>query len=337
MRSVRPARKKFVAAAPAVRARAARIMAPRRAAIDEVFLPEPGPRQVRIRVEGCGLCGSNLAVWQGRPWFDYPFPPGAPGHEGWGAIEAVGAEVKDVTPGARVAFLSERALAEFDLASMDALVPIPAQAPAFPGEALGCAVNIMRRSDIEPQHTVALIGVGFLGALLIQLARRRGARVIAFSRRPFALDIARRAGASAAIRLDGGDHAAARFREITGESTCERVIEAAGEQSALDLASALTGERGRLIIAGYHQDGARQVNMQLWNWRGIDVVNAHERDPRVYLDGMRAAARAVENGGLDPSFLLTHTFPLERIADAFRALEERPDGFLKAWMRIGTD
>ena len=47
------------------------------------------------------------------------------------------------------------------------------------------------------------------------------------------------------------------------------------------------------MIAGYHQDGLRQVNMQLWNWRGIDVINAHERDPRVYISGMHAAANAI--------------------------------------------
>jgi len=54
------------------------------------------------------------------------------------------------------------------------------------------------------------------------------------------------------------------------------VIEAAGQQWPLDLATELTRERGRLIIAGYHQDGPRQINMQLWNWRGLDVINAHE-------------------------------------------------------------
>jgi hypothetical protein len=42
----------------------------------------------------------------------------------------------------------------------------------------------------------------------------------------------------------------------------------------------LTARGAGSIVAGYHQDGPRQVNMQLWNWRGLDVINAHERDPR---------------------------------------------------------
>ncbi len=74
---------------------------------------------------------------------------------------------------------------------------------------------------------------------------------------------------------------------------CDVVIEAVGKQWPLDLAAELTRERGRLIIAGYHQDGLRQVNMQMWNWRGLDVINAHEREQRIYIDGMRDAAQLV--------------------------------------------
>jgi len=83
--------------------RAARIMAPGRVEIEDVAIPEPGPSQVRVRIAGCGLCGSNLALWSGRPWFEYPTAPGEPGHEGWGVIDKVGTEVKGVRIGERVA------------------------------------------------------------------------------------------------------------------------------------------------------------------------------------------------------------------------------------------
>ena len=53
-------------------------------------LPEPAAGEVRIRVEGCGVCGSNLPPFQGREWFSYPMGSGAPGHEGWGEIDALG-------------------------------------------------------------------------------------------------------------------------------------------------------------------------------------------------------------------------------------------------------
>ncbi|HXF61719.1 MAG TPA: hypothetical protein VNK95_08880, partial [Caldilineaceae bacterium] len=103
-----------------------------------------------------------------------------------------------------------------------------------------------------------------------------------------------------------------------------------GSQWPLDLAAELTRIRSRLIIAGYHQDGPRQVNMQLWNWRGLDVINAHERDPEVYVAGMRAAVEAVAAGRLDPTPLYTHCYPLDELARALTTLQERPEGFLKA-------
>ena len=312
--------------------RAARIIAPRRVEIDEIALPEPGPGEVRIQVDGCGVCGSNLPLWRGRPWFQYPIEPGAPGHEGWGRVDRVGAEVDGVSPGERVAFLSSRAYADYDIARADSLVRVPAATEVFPGEALGCAMNIFRRCEIEPEQTIALVGVGFLGALLIQLAVAAGAQVIAISRRRFALQVARRCGAAEALASSDPTAVIARVMERTG-SGCPCVIEAAGEQETLDLASELVGVRGRLVIAGYHQDSPRRVNMQLWNWRGIDVINAHERDPRRYVGAMKAAAERVAQGSLDTGSLYTHEFPLENISAAFAALDERPEGFLKAWIQ----
>jgi threonine dehydrogenase-like Zn-dependent dehydrogenase len=111
---------------------------------------------------------------------------------------------------------------------------------------------------------------------------------------------------------------------------CERVIEAGGEQATLDLASALCAEGGRMMVAGYHQDGSRQVDIQQWNWRGLDVINAHERDPAAYVAGMAAAIDAVASGQLEPDALYTHRVPFERASEAFEALRDRPDGFVKA-------
>jgi threonine dehydrogenase-like Zn-dependent dehydrogenase len=317
--------------------RTARIIAPERVEIEEIGVPEPGPGEVRIQVNGCGVCGSNLPLWRGRPWFHYPVEPGAPGHEGWGRVDQLGAEVGNVRPGERVAFLSNRAFAEYDIARADSLVRVPAAAEIFPGEALGCAMNIFHRCDIEPEQTVAVVGIGFLGALLIQLAVAAGAQVIAISRRAFALQVARRCGAAEVLASSDPTAVIARVMERTDGSGCPCVIEAAGEQETLDLASELVGVRGRLVIAGYHQDSPRRVNMQLWNWRGIDVINAHERDPGRYIDGMKAAASRVAQGALEPASLYTHGFPLENISAAFAALDERPEGFLKAWIQPRPD
>lgn len=303
-----------------------------RVQLERVPVPRPGAKEVCVRLEGCGVCASNLPVWAGRPWFNYPMDPGSPGHEGWGEIAALGDEVDDFEVGERVALLSGRAYAGYDVADAEAIARIPANAEdmLLPGEPLACAMNIFRRSQIEPDQWVAIVGVGFIGALLVQLAANAGARVIALSRRPYALEIARQCGAVHTFSTDDMYAAIGAVRELTGGAGCERVIEAAGEQVTLDIASAISAEGGRLMIAGYHQDGPRTVDMQQWNWRGLDVINAHERDPKVAARGLREAMDAVRDGRLDPAALLTHRMPLDQLSDAFELMRERPEGFLKA-------
>jgi threonine dehydrogenase-like Zn-dependent dehydrogenase len=315
---------------------AAVLAGPQQVRLTQVDLPIPKPNEVRVRLQGCGVCASNLEVWTGQPWFKYPMSAGAPGHEGWGIVDAIGSDVEAVNVGDRVAMLSCQAYAEYDVAAVASVVRLPPvlDNQPFPGEPLSCAINIFRRSKIRAEHTVAIVGVGFLGALLTQLATRAGARVIAISRRPFALETARNFGASEVIPMDDHWKVVEQVRELTEGRGCERVIEAVGKQWPLDLATELTAERARLIIAGYHQDGPRQVNMQLWNWRGLDVINAHERDPIVNMQGMRAAVEAVVNGEINPGALYTHTFPLEALADALELMRVRPAGFVKAIIKL---
>jgi threonine dehydrogenase-like Zn-dependent dehydrogenase len=315
-----------------LRVRAATLAAPRRVEIGEIDQRSPAAGEIRISVEGCGVCGSNLPVWEGRPWFEYPLAPGAPGHEGWGRVDEVGDGVDGLSAGDRVAMLCERALADsVVVAASDAVaVPRSIDGQPFPGEALGCAFNAAARSGFEAGQTVAVIGIGFMGAAIAQLAARAGARVVAISRRPFSLEIASAMGAAETLAMDDHQRLIGAVGELTGGEMCDVVVEAVGWQWPLDLAGELTRVRGRLVIAGFHQDGQRTVDVQLWNWRGIDVVNAHERDREIQLDGIRRAAASIDAGAFDPSALYTHTYPLHRLDEALDAMAERPDGFLKA-------
>jgi threonine dehydrogenase-like Zn-dependent dehydrogenase len=317
--------------------RAVVITAPHSCEVQVVPTPVPRPDEVLVRIAGCGVCGSNLPVWEGRPWFAYPIVPGSPGHEGWGTVVDRGKSVRDVAIGQRVAFLSERAFAQYDVAPASAVVALPDSLDTVPGEPLGCAINVFRRAGIEPGHTVAVIGIGFLGALFTQLATRAGARVFAISQRAASLDLARQMGASLALPLDasasGGNPDDELVRTIESETDgrgCDRVVELVGLQRPLELAAKLCRVRGRLVIGGFHQDGPRQIDMFLWNWRGLDVINAHEREPAVYVEGMRAAIERVGAGELDPAPLYTHRVPLERAREAFELLRLRPAGFVKA-------
>jgi threonine dehydrogenase-like Zn-dependent dehydrogenase len=275
---------------------ASTLRAPKRARVVEVERPQPRDSEVLVRIEGCGVCASSVPLWEGRPWFSYPLAAGAPGHEGWGTVEAVGDGVVAIATGDRVALLSERSFAEFDVAPAEHCVRIGIG--SFPGEPAACAVNIVRRAELRPGQSVAIVGLGFLGSLVSHVSALKGADVV-----------------------EVGRHS-----EISGPF--ERVIECVGTQEALSRASELVGEGGRLVIAGYHPDGLRSVDMRSWSWLGIDVVNAHERDPLKVADAMRGAVSL----GLDVEPLLTHRFALDRLDQAFETAKARPDGFVKAWV-----
>jgi len=311
--------------------RAATLVEPGRFELKEVDAPEPGEGEVLIRVEGCGLCASNLGPWTGVAGVGYPLEPGAPGHEVYGTVAAVGPGVESVVPGDAVTALTYNGFAEYDVARADAVVRVPhgLAGGAVLGEPVACAVNVPRRAGVREGDTVVVIGVGFLGALLLRLVRRDApARVVAVSRRRDSLAMAERMGADELLGYD--DDVVGRVAALTEGRMADVVIEATGKQRPLELAAELTRVRGRLVIAGYHQDGPRSINLQLWNWRGIDVINAHERDPGIYARGMEEGVRLIADGTLPVDRLISHVYPLGEINRAFGMAVARPDGFFKA-------
>ena len=302
--------------------RSLKLLAPRQAQIVESDTPEPGPGEVLVRIAACGVCGSDLNAWRGVSGIEYPLAPGAPGHEVWGEVIASGAGVVSPRPGERVTGLMWNGLAECGLAMADNLVRVPEGFGSLPvlGEPLACAMNVLRRSQLQPGQRLAIVGFGYLAALIAQLLTETA--WVAISRREDSRRLATRLGAQAAYD----------FGEVPSEAwdSFPVVIEAAGVQQTLDFATWLTAYGGRLVIAGYHADGPRIVNMQSWNWKGIDVINAHERRPAVYLEALRSAFERLRESPRDLAMLHTHTFSLDEVAEAFATAEARPGGFVKA-------
>src|SRR3954470_19257938 len=104
---------------------AAVLTGPRKLELRETPQPSPSRGKVRVRLEGCGVCASNLAMWEGMPWSQYPTEPGGLGHEGWGIVDAVGAGVSAVREGDRVAALTYSSYAQYDVAAESATVLLP--------------------------------------------------------------------------------------------------------------------------------------------------------------------------------------------------------------------
>ena len=108
------------------------------------------------------------------------------------------------------------------------------------------------------------------------------------------------------------------------------VIEASGTQVALTLAGEIVKEHGILSIVGYHQGGLRSIDMDLWNWKGIEVVNAHERRADFQMDSMRRALKLLQARKIVMDPLITHRYSLDQVDQAFSDLEQKPKGFIKA-------
>jgi threonine dehydrogenase-like Zn-dependent dehydrogenase len=248
--------------------------------------------------------------------------PGAPGHECWGEIVELGPGVSGMRVGDCATGLMWNGFAELGVARAENLLLVSGPGPLL-GEPLACAMNVVRRAAPAAGDRIAIVGFGYLAALIVQLLPRHVAGWIAVSRREDSRALAMQLGAEAALD----------FSEIpsTAWDSFPMVIECAGVQQTLDYATWLTAYGGKLVIAGYHADGPRTVNMQSWNWKGIDVLNAHARAPSVYMSALHGALEQLHGRGMRD--LLTHEFALNSAADAFVTAEMRPAGYIKAVMR----
>jgi threonine dehydrogenase-like Zn-dependent dehydrogenase len=301
---------------------------PRTSALVDARDPEPRPGEVVVRVDASGICASELSDWITGPMG----PPRRLGHEAVGTIRRVGEGISRWQEGALVTGLMSPAYAEYVTTNADHLLPVPAGvAPEHAlGEPIACLVNAMRRTRLELGDKVAIVGLGYMGLGMLQLVALRGpSRLLAIDVRREALDLAWSLGADSAVLPDaldpadlGGDTDAARGSDV--------VFEASGTQAGLDLAGRLVRQHGILSIVGYHQGATRTVDMQSWNFKAIDVVNAHVRRDADRMAAMAAGLDLIESGKLDFGRLVTHRYPLSDIDRAFADLERKPVGFVKA-------
>jgi L-iditol 2-dehydrogenase len=292
-------------------------------------LPEPGPQQARIGVRQCGVCTSELDLWTGKALDKLP---AAIGHEVAGTVEEVGAEVTGLRPGDAVAaWVEGGGFAEHAIVEERYCVPVAAGVgyPAV-AEPLACIVNAVELAAPALADDVVIVGAGYMGELLQLVSRLRGPRsIVVVDVRPDALARAAELGATRVV--DAGEESPADVvAELTDGRGADVTYEVTGTAAGLELAGAVTRMGGTLGIVGYHQGGTRAVPLGDWNWMAFRLVNAHFRDIDTIMRGMRAGMRLVNAGILDASPLVTASYPLERIGEAFETAAAKPDGFLKA-------
>jgi threonine dehydrogenase-like Zn-dependent dehydrogenase len=307
--------------------RFAHLVARREFGIESGELSHPGPGEALVRLIANGVCASELHAWED----ELPEYPVAMGHEPLGVVEDIGPGVSEVSEGDLVTGRFGPSFASFVVADTNDLVVVPpgiADDDAI-AEPLGCVVEGRRRTHVELGDGVAVIGAGYMGLLMIELLAISGAgKIMAIDPRLDARTTALDFGAGEAAHPDDET-----IRSPAGSVPV--VIEASGTQAGLDLATILVAEHGTVSILGFHQGAGRSVDLETWNWKAIDVVNAHVRRRDLLNDAMRRGLELVRRGRLHPGRLVTHRYTLDKIDSAFHALSTKPEGFIKAIVNLG--
>jgi L-iditol 2-dehydrogenase len=309
------------------------LRAPQEIAVLEEPMPEPARDEVLVRVANCGVCASELDMWEGRAGIEYPR---FVGHEVSGTIERVGSAVEAFREGDAVAaWVTERGFAEYVAVKADYCFP----AGSLPldlalGEPIACAVNAMELAAPALADDILIVGAGFMGNLVQKLALLKGPhRLIVADTRPDALERAGALGADRTVNVlteslvDAVD-------EETGGRGVDVSFEVTGAQAALLPLGDVTRMSGKIAIVGYHQGGMRELPLGQWNYMAFELVNAHFRDVATILRGMRIGMRLLTSGRVALDDLVTHRFPLDDVNRAFAVAVEKPAGFVKATVSV---
>lgn len=265
-------------------------------------IPEPGPGEVLVRLETCGLCHTDIHAAHG----DWPVKPGlpfVPGHEGVGIVEALGTGVINRTLGERVAipwlgyacgecrycidgretlcesqhnsgYSVDGGFAEYAIASARFAVPVPDGVSALDAAPLTCAgvttYKALKVAGIQPTERVAIFGIGGLGHLAVQYARIMGGTVIAVDVEDAKLELARELGASHVVNAAHVDPVAA-IQELGGADVA---LVLAASPRVFEQAFSSLSRGGRLICVALPADQQMSISIFETVLKGISIIGS---------------------------------------------------------------
>lgn len=309
-----------------LKTRAACLVAPRKVEIVEKEL-KLRDDEILVKTHRASICGTDKMMFRGELVRE-PYPIFF-GHEGGGTVEAVGPRVHIYKPGDRVmSFARHNTFADYFVARERSLQPVPSRMDmkvACLGEPLGCAMFSVLSSGVQLGDYVAVIGAGFAGQVMVQGAKKKGAyKVIAIDPVQGKLDLALRTGADYAL-----NPATASVREeiqkITQGRGVDVVFEAAGTEASLNLATEIVKHNGILVLYSWIVQKVT-LDISRWHHDGLDIRttclvhhSVHER-----FIWAKGALRPVLQGMIDVEPLLSAEFSLDRIQEAFEAIEGNP-------------
>ena len=302
-------------------------------------VPEPGPRQVRIKVQACGICHSDAFSKEGTfPGLRYPI---VPGHEIAGVVEAAGADVDPWQTGQRVGvgwhgghcgrcdrcrrgdFVNCRfaqipgvtydgGYADYMVAPVEALALIPEDLAAEDAAPLLCAgittYNALRNSGARGGDLVGILGIGGLGHLGVQFAAKMGFETVAIARGRDKEELARKLGAHHYLDSEAQNVAA----ELTKRGGARVILATATSAKAMTSVIDGLGADGKLLVVGASADPIEVSPLQLiggrrsvQGWPSGTSIDSEDTLAFSALSGVRP---------------MIETMPLERAAEAYERM-----------------
>jgi threonine dehydrogenase-like Zn-dependent dehydrogenase len=305
------------------------IVAPRTSEIVELPDPEPGADQVLVEVLACGVCTSDIAPWRSGGSREEPLRLG---HEMVGRVLTTGAHAGRWARGQLVTGLGDRGFATRAVLDANAILPVPAGiAPEHAiGEPIADLEEALARTNPQPGDRIAVVGLGFMGLGLIQLAKTRApGLLVGVDPSPHARERAVRMGADLAFHPD--DVPSGMRGEFTpgNDGRMDIVLEATGVTPGLEASSPLVRPFGTLCVVGYHHAGTAKMDMDLW-YKGATIVNGFCPDRGRLVAAMHNALELIASGRVSYEPLITNRFGLDGIDAAYKLMDTRDAAFVKS-------
>ena len=332
----------------------AELIAQREFRLAQQTIEDPGPGEVQVRVGAVGICGSDVHSYSEGAVGDTPCVyPMVLGHEPAGTVVKTGPGVTGWSPGDRAAlepaiycyhcefcrsgrhnvcanirFLSNPGIPGFfrEFVNLPAvnLLPIPPSLSlelATLAEPLAVAAHSMKFADVKPGETVAVYGAGPIGLLTLACLKVAGAgRIWAIEPVAHRREMARHMGADAA--LDPAEIDTSRqILADTGGRGVDCAIDCAAKEHTTNWAIQAARNAGRVVLTGIHSAALVPFEVSPMRRKELAILNVRRSN-----DEAHAALELLIERASWFAPLVTHRVPLERIADAFRLVENYSDG-----------
>jgi threonine dehydrogenase-like Zn-dependent dehydrogenase len=295
-------------------------------------IPGPGPDEVAVALEVCGICGWDILSFNGKfaRYHAYPF---CAGHEGVGRVIKVGEKVRSVKTGQRVAMHElpigtpgGALMARHALRSERQVAAIPEGPLAvhfWIVEPAVCVVNGIVFAGIQPGDDVAVVGAGYMGLLFVQgLNRSLTGSITAFDVDTRRLELAARFGARQTVDLKSAKLPEAMKKRF------DVVIETAATADSMNVATSIVKAGGIIENFAWHHH-THTFDLEDWHINGWRILNIQPGMNPHFGDLYPRTITLMANGTLSNEQLVTHVEKVERAHDIFTAAADKTGGYIK--------